>query len=242
MQNMRNDERMLKVLTERNGAISDIGENRLDNVSNIETRAELERAMTAVDRLAYRAGPISEALDNGAKTYKETGRLKDAAETVADAIRDELRRNGFDGGGNGARGPDAKSESAGTPPPNLFEGFEPGSEAARAQIDNTRISLDEEPLTEASLPAGWQDIEIEAVVEDGGLTVTARSAEIRTDAEADGSAIDTGDGDVTIHFDAGEFEISDGSGQTVAIRAGEVQDAIKRRRATARGLLECLSG
>lgn len=147
MRLMRDDRSVFRTLDERAERIVSAGRNRLDEKTNRETRQQVEQAMGAVQQLAHRAGPISEALNDGAKAYKQTGRLKDAAQSVVDAVRREIERNGLAGAGAGAPRRDAKSPPPRSEAPDALEGFaDPvNGEAVDAQIANTRIDANERP-------------------------------------------------------------------------------------------------
>jgi len=155
---LRDDRSVFRTLTEREGRITEAGRNVLDTRTNKAARAETEAALVTIQKLAHRAGPISEALNDGAKRYKESGRLKDAAEAVADIIRREVRRNGGVGDGTGAGGRAAKSQGASAKAPDPNAGFaDPvAGEGVKAQIEATRIEA--EPVARASeaTPAGEQ--------------------------------------------------------------------------------------
>jgi hypothetical protein len=147
MRIMRDDRSVFRTLDERADRIQGTGANRLDTATNKQTRQQVEQALAAVQKLAHRAGPISEALNDGAKGYKETGRLKDAAQRVADAVRQEVERNGLAGRGDGAPGRNAEPARSSAAAPDPLEGFaDPvGGEGVRAQIANTRIEPTAEP-------------------------------------------------------------------------------------------------
>jgi hypothetical protein len=80
-------------------------------------------------------------LNDGAKAYKENGRIKDAAQRVVDAVKREIERNGFAGAGAGANGRNAEPTAQGAEASNHLEGFDDpiSGDGARAQIANTRI-------------------------------------------------------------------------------------------------------
>lgn len=139
---LREDRQIFRTLDERAGRIQEAGENRLDELTNREMREAVEKTIAAMQSLAYRAGPISEALNNGAQSYKETGRLKDAAQAVADAVRQEIERNGLAGLGAGDGGRGAKPADEGAATPDIFEAFdEPGGQGAAEQIAATKDAL-----------------------------------------------------------------------------------------------------
>jgi len=151
MRIMRDDRSVFRTLDERADRIQGTGGNRLDTATNKQTRQNVEQALAAVQRLAHRAGPISEALNDGAKGYKENGRLKDAAQRVADAVRQEVERNGLSGAGAGASGRNAEPARASAAAPDpVLEGFSDPVNGAgvRAQIANTRIEPAAEPRIE----------------------------------------------------------------------------------------------
>jgi hypothetical protein len=141
MKIMRDDRSVFRTLDERADRIQGTGQNRLDTATNKETRQQVERALAAVAKLAHRAGPISEALNDGARSYRENGRLKDAAERVAAAVRQEVERNGLTGAGDGAPRRGAEPSRSGAKAPDPLEGFSDpvNGEAVAAQIAATRI-------------------------------------------------------------------------------------------------------
>ena len=149
MRILKDDRSVFKTLDERAAKIEGTGGNRLDAQTNKETREQVEKALASIKATAHRAGPISEALNDGAKTYKETGRLKDAADRVAAAVRREVERNGLAGAGIRPSGQDAKPSSARTKAPDPLEGFSDpvNGEAVKAQIEATKIEI-AEPMVE----------------------------------------------------------------------------------------------
>ena len=150
MRIMRDDRSVFRTLVERAERIQGTGANRLDTATNKQTRQQVEQALAAVQKLAHRAGPISEALNDGAKGYKENGRLQDAAQRVADAVRQEVERNGLSGAGAGASGRGAEPARASAATPDPLEGFSDpvNGDGVRAQIANTRIEPAAEPRVE----------------------------------------------------------------------------------------------
>lgn len=175
---MREDRAVFRTLDERADRIESTGANRLDAQTNKRTREQTEQALAAVQRLAHRAGPISEALNNGAKSYKETGRLKDAASGVVEAVRREIERNGLSGAGAGPSRQVAEPTRARTDAPDPAEGFaDPvNGDAVQAQIDATRIDpartsqvdvlADMEPLDAAKMEAELKEAQALASVDD----------------------------------------------------------------------------
>jgi hypothetical protein len=141
MQIMRGDRNIFRTLDERAERIQGTGANRLDTATNRQTRKNMEQALAAVQKLAHRAGPISEALNDGAKKYKQTGRLQDAAQSVTDAVRREIERNGLAGAGEGTNGGAGQALPASRATPDPLEGFSDpvNGEGAKAQIEATRI-------------------------------------------------------------------------------------------------------
>lgn len=150
MRIMRDDRSVFRTLDERADRIQGTGANRLDTATNKQIRRNVEQALAAVQRVAHRAGPISEALNDGAKGYKENGRLQDAAQRVADAVRQEVERNGLAGAGDGASGRNTEPARSGTAAPDPLEGFSDpvNGDGVRAQIANTRIAPAAEPRLE----------------------------------------------------------------------------------------------
>lgn len=187
MRMIREDKRTFATLTKRGDKIEGTGKNKLDQATNKEVSARLDEILTAIDRLAYRAGPISEALNDGAKTYKETGKLKDAATEVFDAIRDHVERNGLgDSARAGAGKRAAQPESKGAKTPDTFQGFDDPVEGpgAKEQIEATRIERTAEPEPEpkaaaldTSEGAAWRDLEIETETETGA-TVSLKAGAV----------------------------------------------------------------
>ena len=151
MRLMRDDRQLAKTLTEKSKRVETIGKNRLDQESNQALRETMEKAMTTIAALAHRVGPISEALNDAARRYKEDGRLGDAADRVRAIVRDEIERNGLAGAGNGAAGRAAKpqGQSAAAPDPNA--GFsELTGPAIEEQIQATRIETTPEDRAAAN--------------------------------------------------------------------------------------------
>lgn len=145
MRMLRDDRQVFRTLTERSGKIEGAG-NRLDGATNKQVRETVEKALVAMKALAHRSGPISEALNDAAKTYRETGKLGQAAERVAAIVRDEIARNGLAGSGIGASRRDAKSPASGATSPDPNEGFsDPVGEAAKLQVEQTRIEPEPAP-------------------------------------------------------------------------------------------------
>lgn len=140
MRILRDDRQLARTLTEKSNRVETIGKNRLDRESNQALRETMEKALTAVAALAHRVGPISEALNDAAKRYKNDGRLGDAADRVRAIVRDEIERNGLAGAGNGNAGRNAKPASPRPAPPDPLEGFSDLSgPAVQEQIEATRI-------------------------------------------------------------------------------------------------------
>ena len=148
MKLMREDRTTFRTLDERADQIQGTGKNRLDQQSNKAIREQTEAALVAVKALAHRSGPISEALNNGAKAYKENGRIKDAAQAVVAAVREEIERNGLYGAGSGTSQRAAQSAGASRATPDPLEAFSDpvNGEGAKAQIEATRI----QPTPEAT--------------------------------------------------------------------------------------------
>jgi len=156
---LREDRSVFKTLTEQSGQIETTGKNRLDRQTNADARQQTEEALVAIKAQAHRAGPVSEALRDGAKSYKETGRLKDAAESLAQVVRREVERDGLFGGGAGTRGQPAQSTGARTEPPDPNDGFsDPVGPAAEAQVAQTRIDPEpSDPLDVVPVGRGFDD-------------------------------------------------------------------------------------
>ena len=146
MRIMRDDRSVFKTLTDQADRIEGAGRNRLDKTTNAQARQQVETALAAIKQLAHRAGPISEALRDGAQSYKENGRLKDAAERVATAVRGEVERNGLSGLATGSSRRAAQSARAQQAAPDPNAGFsDPVGEAAQAQVRQTRLVANERP-------------------------------------------------------------------------------------------------
>jgi hypothetical protein len=179
MQVMRNDRSVFKTLTDQATRIEGAGTNRLDKATNAEARETIETALAAIKRLAHRAGPISEALRDGAKKYKEDGRLKDAADAVAQAVRREVERSGLDGLATGPSGRNVEPTGTGQAAPDPHEGFsDPVGEAAQAQIRQTRIEpTDESAQTQA---LAIQDLKAMPISERVSLEADLKSAQNMT--------------------------------------------------------------
>jgi hypothetical protein len=165
MQIMRTDRSVFKTLTDQSERIEGTGQNRLDKTTNADARGQIEVALGAIKQLAHRAGPISEALRDGAQTYRTDGRLKDAAEKLAAVVRREVERNGLAGVSDGGsrRAPQSARAEQAAPDPN--EGFsDPVGEAAQAQVRQTRI----EPRNDVN-PERDTSSQVGATEEDGNL-------------------------------------------------------------------------
>lgn len=198
MRMMREDRAVFRTLDDQAARIESTGRNRLDADTNKRTREQTEQALGAVQRLAHRAGPISEALNNGAKSYKENGRLKDAAGSVVEAVRREIERNGLAGAGAGTGRQDAKPTPSRTDAPDPSEGFADPieGEAVQAQIDATRIApaelrvdrlADMEPRQakelEDSLKAGQNFQSVDEIMQRGAANHAELDAEIEVIAK-----------------------------------------------------------
>lgn len=139
---IRNDRSVFRTLDESAGRIEGRGKNKLDRLSNKEARLQIEQSLAAIQALAHRAGPISEALNNAATKYKETGKLKDAATSVVDAVRGAIEQGGLDSLGNGGVRSTAKAEISRSTAPNPVERFDdPVGEGAKQQVEDTRIDV-----------------------------------------------------------------------------------------------------
>jgi len=151
MRLLRDDQAVFRTLTDRAARIEGTGTNRLDAATNRQIRQQLEQALVAVQKLAHREGPISEALNDGATKYKETGRLADAARAVADTVRREIERNGLAGAGDGPGRRAAKPESARPETPDPLDGFSDpvNGPGAQDQVDATRSDPTQEPRLDA---------------------------------------------------------------------------------------------
>jgi hypothetical protein len=187
MRMMKDDRSIFRTLTDRADTIEGSGANRLDAATNREVREATERAMVAVQALAYRAGPISEALNNGAKAYKTSGKLADAASAVVSAVRDEVRRNGLAGGGTGRAGRAAKPARSGAEAPDPNDQFSDpvSSPGVDAQIEQTRIdpTPQEDSLFDA-VPVG------STLDEDGNpVAVTMSRQQLADELDADDAMV-----------------------------------------------------
>lgn len=185
MRIMRDDRSIFRTLDERAARIQGAGENRLDVDANRRTRETMEQSLAAVKALAYRAGPISEALNDGATNYRQSGRLKDAAATVVDAVRREIERNGLAGSGAGPLGRNAEPPRARAEAPSpLLDFDEPTNGAgAKAQVEATRI----EPAPEGGL---FDQVPIGREFDADGneIAVTMSRAELAAELDADDEA------------------------------------------------------
>jgi len=173
------DKATFRTLTERGDRITSAGENRLDQASNAAIRQTTETAMALVKKLAHRAGPISEALNDGAKSYKDTGKIKDAAQAVADAVRRGIERGDLDGATGSRAGPDGdnQGQSAQAPDHNAAVG-ERGSEAQREQVAAN-------PIRDTVEPEGGQSAdEVVADAEDALNEVRADWEALEAEVEA----------------------------------------------------------
>lgn len=139
MRMLREDRQVFRTLTDRTAKIEGAG-NRLDGATNKQVRETVEKALAAMKALAHRSGPISEALNDAAKSYRDNGKLGNAAEQVARIVRDEISRNGLAGAGIGASRRDPKPTGSGATALDPNVGFDdPDGPAAIAQVDATRI-------------------------------------------------------------------------------------------------------
>jgi hypothetical protein len=142
LRNLAQDRRVFQTLTDQAETIEGAG-NRLDATTNEARRKATEAALVTIKKSAHRAGPVSEALNNAARKYKETGRLGDAARSVGDAILREIERNGGIGERAGGVGRSAEPGGAGgsTPDGALASFSEPDGEGVTRQVANTRDQL-----------------------------------------------------------------------------------------------------
>lgn len=120
---LREERSVFRSLVENESRIQGRGQNKLDGATNARVKKDLENTLAAVRTLAHRAGPISEALNNAATKYKETGRLADAARAVTDAVRGQIERVGLAGLTDGDAGRGAKPQSQGAVGADPNEGF-----------------------------------------------------------------------------------------------------------------------
>jgi predicted kinase len=167
---LRRDRDTFRTLTERQGAIREAG-NELNEATNAQVRQTTEQALQVVQRLANRTGPIAEALNNGAQTYRETGRLTDAARRVADVAREALRRDGLSGSGAGAGVTAAEPPPPRAARPDPNEGFSDpeNGPAVESQIRDTNFAN-----TGANQSAAPQRFESqEAAIEDLAIRIAA---------------------------------------------------------------------
>lgn len=167
MKIMRDDRAVFKTLTDQAARIEGAGSNKLDKATNAEARQVVENALAVIKAMAHRAGPISEALRNGAKDYKANGRLKDAAEAVANAVRGEIERNGIAGLGAGGSGRAAQPSTKGELAPDANAEFaDPVGKAAQDQVNNTRLVANEKPAEGFSQDKGGLE-DLKALVDAG---------------------------------------------------------------------------
>lgn len=159
MRTLRDDKRLFRTLTEKEGRITKTGRNVLDAKANQAARDSVNEALVAVERLAHRAGPISEALNDGAKAYKQNGRLADAARAVAAAVEREIRRNGLGGGNAGRTGRAAKPAGQGATSSDPHGAFaDLNGQGFKDQIEATRDALQPVARPEPMRPATEEDL------------------------------------------------------------------------------------
>lgn len=186
MRIMRDDRSVFRTLDGRAERIEGTGANRLDTETNKQTRQQVEQAVAAVPKLAHRAGPISEALNDGAKAYKETGRLKDAAARVVEAVRSAIQRDGLRGLDAGTVANDGSPALARPKAPDPLEAFaDPVSgEGVQAQIAATRIEPDGSDDFFDAVPVGrgFDD-------EGNEIAIVKSRAELAAELDADDAAV-----------------------------------------------------
>lgn len=182
LRTLRNDLSLFRTLDENQARIEGAGRNRLDRTSNRELRQQVARSLEELRRLAHRAGPISEALNEAAQNYRDTGRLGDAAQRVADAVRGEADRGMAIGAGLGDGGAlrQPAPPRGQAPDPNAGFGDAARGDAAREQIEATRLDLDDN----AEIPVGMR------MDEDGNMVADTRTAaELQAEIARDQDAI-----------------------------------------------------
>jgi|GEM_PF-1380905 len=189
MRILREDRNLFRTLDNEADRVETGRENILDRTGNRETRQEVEQSLAVIQKTAHRAGPISEALNAQAKAYKEKGRLKDAAEAVATAVRTEVQRNGI--AGLEARTPrqGAKSVDAGEQPPDPNLDFDdPAGAGVADQIEATRIAENDD-LREGFSPDEKARADLGDVIAAGADRATIDSHPAVTKAIADMEAL-----------------------------------------------------
>jgi len=139
---LREDRALFKTLTEDAARAEAVKGNKLNKKSNEEIRREVEKALAVIQANAHRAGPISEALNVAAKEYKKTGKIKAAAEKVSRAVRNEVQRNGLNGGSLGGEQPNAKSAIPSQIAPDTAQRFSDpiNGEGVKGQVAATKIA------------------------------------------------------------------------------------------------------
>lgn len=119
---LRQDRATFNTLVQRENAILGAG-NVLDRASNVERLTDNAKALSTLQALANRKGPISDALSEAARDAKSTGSFKGATadfiETLRKAIREGVLDRPEEGGGRGVaefagddRGQPRSAESA----------------------------------------------------------------------------------------------------------------------------------
>lgn len=82
---LRQDRRTFNMLLERQAAIETAG-NVVATGENLDRAQLAERMLATITAVANRKGPISDALTEAARKYKQTGRLSEAAGDFLDAV------------------------------------------------------------------------------------------------------------------------------------------------------------
>lgn len=93
---IKDDVRTFKNLLRNEGRISEAG-NLLNQAQNANILTDAQTIMGTVRALAYRRGPIADALSEAAKKAKTNGRHKDAAKGFVDELRRQLDESGVAG-------------------------------------------------------------------------------------------------------------------------------------------------
>ncbi len=156
-----------------------------DNPSSAPaSRALRERVDSIVEQVAaaaQREGPVLDAVIRAQENYQRSGRLKDAARGLTDAITAQVRRGDFDQ--PPSRASEAPRQEEPRADPNEGFGDPVTGDGARVQIEATRDALND---TQPS-PDGLDAIPVGSRLNDDGevVPVTMSRQEIRDELDAD---------------------------------------------------------
>ena len=173
---LRRDRRVFATLTGEAATIEGAG-NTLDPTANAARKESDERALAVIQALANRTGPLSDALNAGARAYAGNGRLADAARSFVAAVRNAAERGDLIPGSDAARGPDGA-------------GPIPGDDAAGLSAGGDGSLVEAGGAGGAGAPgeAAAQGVEPEPAFlldEPGGSAAKAQVEELTTEAEAE---------------------------------------------------------